>query len=291
MKVFHDIESYKKWRQSLPGGETVGFVPTMGALHAGHARLLDVSKQHHAHTVLSIFVNPTQFGPNEDLSKYPRTLDADLKIAESSGVAAVFVPTEKMLYPEGYSTYVNEERVSQPLCGGFRPGHFRGVTTIVLKLFNIIEPKRAYFGLKDAQQFYVIQKMVHDLNLNVEVEGVATVREESGLALSSRNTYLSQNDRLKVGPQFYKILKEVREDLGDDKPISQTLARAKNDLVKAGFDVQYLELRALPNFEDLSGRPEPVLHHTPALLAGAMFLGKVRLIDNVILEPSHERID
>lgn len=290
LKVFHDIESYRKWRKSIPANETVGFVPTMGALHAGHARLLEISKKNQTHTVLSIFVNPTQFGPNEDLSKYPRTLEADLKIAESNGVAAVFVPTEKILYPEGYSTFVNEERVSQPLCGIYRPGHFRGVATIVLKLFNIIEPTRSYFGLKDAQQFYVIKKIVHDLNLNTEVEGIATVREESGLALSSRNTYLSADDRKKVAPKFYETLKNIRQDLEDDKPISQTLARAKNDLVKAGFDVQYLELRALPNLEDLSVRPEPFLHHAPALLAGALFLGKVRLIDNIILEPASDRI-
>jgi pantoate--beta-alanine ligase len=282
MKVFHDIESYQKWRTAIAQGERVGFVPTMGALHEGHARLLEVSKSENTHTVLSIFVNPTQFGPNEDLSKYPRTLESDLKIAETRGVSAVFVPNEQMLYPEGYSTYVMEEKLSQPLCGVFRPGHFRGVTTIVLKLFNITQPHHAYFGLKDAQQFFVIQKMVKDLNLSIQLTGVPTVRESTGLALSSRNVYLTEAERQKIAPRFYEVLSETKTNLASRTPISTVISDAKAKLKKFGFEVQYFELRSLPHLENLSLDPKPLEPGQSAVLAGALFLGQVRLIDNLI---------
>ena len=281
MKVFYEIEPYQIWKNNLPKEDTVGFVPTMGALHAGHAKLLETSKNENKHTVLSIFVNPTQFGPNEDLSKYPRTLEADLKIAEKSGVSAVFIPHEKILYPEGYSTFVNEEKLSAPLCGTSRPGHFRGVTTIVLKLFNIIQPKTAYFGLKDAQQFLVIQKMVRDLNLSIQLVGVPTVRESTGLALSSRNVYLSQKERQEIAPKFYEILTTAKNSLHRGQNILATLKIAEDSLKDQGFEVQYLELRSLPLLENLSLQIHPLSNEEETLLAGAVYLGKVRLIDNI----------
>ncbi len=281
MKVFHDIVSYSAWRTSLPSSASVGFVPTMGALHAGHARLLEVSREQNTHTVLSIFVNPTQFGPNEDLSKYPRTLESDLKIAEAEGVAAVFVPTESMLYPDGYSTFVTEEKLSLPLCGVFRPGHFRGVATIVLKLFNIIEADHAYFGLKDAQQFFVIQKMARDLNVRIKLTGVETVREASGLALSSRNTYLSKEERTLTAPQFYQILISAKNEFQNGGVIAAVLESARGRLAQAGFQVQYLELRSTPELTDLTAM-NILPKEMGAVLAGALFLGKVRLIDNII---------
>jgi pantoate--beta-alanine ligase len=281
MKTFHDIETYRQWRRQLPAGETVGFVPTMGALHEGHAKLLEVSKSQNQHTVLSIFVNPTQFGPNEDLSKYPRTLDADLKIAAARGVSAVFVPNEAMLYPEGYSTFVSEDKLTQPLEGVYRPGHFRGVTTIVLKLFNLIEAHHAYFGLKDVQQFLVVQKMVKDLNLAIQLTGVPTVRENTGLALSSRNVYLTEAERTKIAPKFYEILTETKKQLLAQLPIATVLNDAKEKLQATGFEVQYFELRALTDLSHLPAN-HPLAVGTEVVLAGALFLGKVRLIDNLI---------
>src|SRR5919108_5437199 len=172
-------------------GKRISLVPTMGALHEGHLDLISEARKIGDVLVVSIFVNPTQFGPNEDFTKYPRDLAGDLRKIESLGVDIVFTPTPEEMYPEGFQTYVEVEKLQEHLCGLFRPGHFRGVATVVLKLFNIIRPHVALFGEKDYQQLKIIQRMVKDLNLDVEVSGFPTVREKNGLALSSRNAYLS----------------------------------------------------------------------------------------------------
>jgi pantoate--beta-alanine ligase len=221
--------------------------------------------------VLSIFVNPTQFGPNEDLSRYPRPLEDDLRLARACGVDAVFLPDAAEIYPPGYSTYIEETEVSTPLCGPFRPGHFRGVTTIVFRLFNWVRPHEAAFGLKDAQQFLVIQRMVRDLDLAIRLIGVPTVREADGLAMSSRNRYLTAEERA-LAPLLYRTL-------GD----SQSLADKRRTLEAAGFRVQYLEYldsrqHGTADASDASGGVR--------ILATASYLGTTRLIDNIWLKDS-----
>lgn len=263
-------EQAKEWRRGLPATAKVGFVPTMGALHRGHGELLKRARSRCDILVLSIFVNPTQFGPNEDLAKYPRTFERDLELAASHGVDVVFAPNPEAMYSAHFSTYVEETMLSRSLCGVFRPTHFRGVTTVVLKLFNIIRPELALFGLKDAQQFFVLDRMARDLDLGVTVEGVATVRETDGLALSSRNVYLSSDER-KTAPLLYRELTEAAKT-GDTQSSIERLERA-------GFKVQYFEFRELPSFEK-KDRPDS---QKPTLLAAAAMLGTTRLIDNVIV--------
>jgi pantoate--beta-alanine ligase len=191
-----DINEMKKISNNLKKeGKSIGFVPTMGYLHKGHVSLMECSKKENDITVVSIFVNPTQFGKNEDYDKYPRDLERDLKICEEVGVDYVFHPSISQMYPEGYSTYVVMETLVDKLCGKFRPGHFKGVLTVVNKLFNIVKPDRAYFGKKDYQQYIIIKKMVQDLNIDTKVIGCPLIREEDGLALSSRNKYLTEEER------------------------------------------------------------------------------------------------
>jgi pantoate--beta-alanine ligase len=256
----------------------------MGALHEGHATLLKQVRSRCDISVLSIFVNPTQFGPKEDLSKYPRTFEADLAIAAREGVDVIFAPTPEEMYPSGYSTYVEEEIASQPLCGKFRPGHFRGVTTIVLKLFHLIQPNLALFGLKDAQQFFVLNKMVRDLNLDVQVIGVPTIRESDGLALSSRNVYLTHEER-QLAPLLYQTLISAKNRLlksSGAEDIGSVLTSSIEALENQNFQVQYLQCLSLP---DLKPTHAGVLPGAPHLIAVAAYLGKTRLIDNIILSP------
>lgn len=269
-RLLRTPEELRAWRRAVVG--EVGFVPTMGALHQGHATLLRSIRPRCESSVLSIFVNPTQFGPTEDLSSYPRTLERDLEIAGKEGVDVVFAPTAAAMYPEGFSTFVEENACARPLCGESRPGHFRGVTTVVLKLFNLIRPSVALFGLKDAQQYFVLHKMARDLDLDIRVEAMATVREPDGLALSSRNAYLSDEQRA-VAPELYRVLKEIRS--------SQAMTWAKDTLENRGFRVQYLQCLKLPTLD----APAAFESDQPALLAVAAYLGNTRLIDNVILNP------
>jgi pantoate--beta-alanine ligase len=277
----------REWRKELASGCRVGFVPTMGALHEGHATLLRQLRPRCDRLVLSIFVNPTQFGPKEDLAKYPRTFEADMQVARECGVDAVFFPEAAAMYPEGYSTYAEETSLSRPLCGRFRPGHFRGVTTVVLKLFNLVQPRIASFGLKDAQQFFVLARMARDLELDVRVEGVPTVREPDGLALSSRNRYLSPEERAKA-PRLYSELRrcaalftETSRFKADE--ISRILDESKASLQAQGFQTQYFDALALPGLTPLTeGQPGDT---TPLLIAAAAHLGTTRLIDNIIVRP------
>jgi len=282
-QVITSVPAILAWRRAIQG--SVGFVPTMGALHEGHATLLRNLRPRCDVSVLSIFVNPTQFGPKEDLSKYPRTFEEDLKIAAREGVDVVFAPSPSEIYPPGYSTFVEETQLQQPLCGKFRPGHFRGVTTIVLKLFNLIRPQLALFGLKDAQQFFVLEKMVKDLNLDLTIEGVPTVREPDGLALSSRNAYLSHEDR-KRAPMLYQSLQMAKDSLlkmgtmeGSTPPIREVLETSIRFLETREFRVQYLDCLSLPGLETESQvRPDQSY-----LIAVAAYLGNTRLIDNIIV--------
>ncbi len=279
---FETIADMRNWRGSLSQTEVVGFVPTLGALHEGHATLLRKMRSRCDRLVLSIFVNPTQFGPTEDLVKYPRPLKQDLEIAHLCGVDAVFTPTPAQIYPAGFSTFVEESSLTLPLCGPFRPGHFRGVTTVVMKLIQVVKPHVAYFGIKDAQQFFVLQKMAEDLNLDVSVEAVATVRENDGLALSSRNAYLSAEQRSQA-TFIHQILLEIREKLAVDfLNYKQSLDLGRVALEGAGFRVQYLELLKAPDLTSLVSNESPLPDH-PYLLAVAAYLGSTRLIDNLIL--------
>ncbi len=258
--------------------EAVGFVPTMGALHEGHAMLLERAAEECPVTVLSIFVNPTQFGPNEDFSRYPRTLESDLEIAESRGVQYVFAPEPEVIYPPGYSTFIEVAGVSEPLCGAFRPGHFRGVATVVNRLFMLVRPQVAYFGQKDLQQCLVIDRMVKDLALPVRIAICPTVREADGLAKSSRNRYLSAEEREKA-TVIWRAMEAVRQGFaGGERRVSPLLAAAQTELGKVSqFRPQYAEIRALPDLkaiENIEG---------PAALAIAGYLGQTRLIDNLVL--------
>ncbi len=277
-EVLSSPDEMRRWRKPLAG--RVGFVPTMGALHAGHADLLKRMRADCDRLVLSIFVNPTQFGPNEDLSKYPRTFEADLELARQQGVDAVYYPTPEQIYPPGYSTYVEETALTGPLCGEFRPGHFRGVTTIVLKLFNQVAPHAAYFGLKDAQQFFVLHKMARDLSLDIAVVGIPTVREPDGLALSSRNRYLSADER-KTAPLLYAALQQVASRVLQGSALEEALQASRGTLEQVGFKIQYLACRRLPDLAP----PGFLEASEPYLIAVAAHLGTTRLIDNVIVRP------
>ncbi len=227
MNRVHAVGQWRKTRATLTG--TVGFVPTMGALHAGHKALLERSVAENDHTVLSIYVNPTQFNNADDLDNYPSTLEDDLAMAESLGVGHVFMPEYETLYPDDFRYRVEETDFTNMLCGAHRPGHFTGVMTVVMKLFNIVQPDRAYFGEKDFQQLTLIRDMVEAFFMSVEVVGVHTVREEDGLALSSRNARLTPEARARA-PIFSKLLKDPRSD-----------AAIVEALESAGFDVDYIE--------------------------------------------------
>ena len=277
--ILRTVAEVRAWRRSLPAEAAVGFVPTMGALHAGHTSLMALSKARAAATVASIFVNPLQFGPNEDLTKYPRPIENDLALLETAGVDAVFLPAVAELYPEGASTFVVEDAVSGPLCGAVRPGHFRGVTTVVLKLLNIVQPNLAVFGQKDAQQCAVIERMVRDLAVPVEIVRGPIIRESDGLALSSRNVYLSPEDRA-AAPLIYASLQAAQKVfLGGEQNAAALEAIGRRVLRgDSRFTVQYWDVRDADNLATIETVPP-----TGALLAVAAFLGTTRLIDNTIL--------
>ncbi len=268
----------KEISESIRREKTIGFVPTMGYLHEGHLSLVRRSMQENDVTVVSIFVNPTQFGPNEDYASYPRDLKRDLSMLEREGVDYVFVPTVEEMYPDGYSTFVIEENLSKHLCGKSRPSHFKGVCTVVMKLFNIVKPHRAYFGQKDAQQFRVIRKMVQDLNMDVEVIECPIVREKDGLAMSSRNVYLSAEERTHA-VALNKALK-IAENLY--KAGERNSSRIKEKMLEylSSFDkvkIDYVEIVDEQTLEPVDKIDKKVI------VALAAWVGKARLIDNTIL--------
>ena len=253
----------------------------MGYLHQGHVSLLEEGRRSGDILVLSIFVNPTQFGPKEDLSRYPRDLDGDLAKAARAGVDVAYVPDAAAMYPAGYQTFVEVEKLQQGLCGASRPGHFRGVATVVLKLFNAVQPSVALFGAKDYQQLQVIRRMTRDLDLGVEVVGMPIVREPDGLAMSSRNAYLSPEERGRA-LSLSRALGATREAfVAGERNVTALLARARQTLDAAdGVRLDYLELRDAESLLVLDGAVGG-----PAVLAVAAFVGNTRLIDNQLLEP------
>jgi pantoate--beta-alanine ligase len=264
-------------RRSFAG--TVGLVPTMGYLHEGHLSLVRRARQECDNVVVSIFVNPAQFGPQEDLSRYPRDPQRDLSLLEPLGVDLVWMPTAEIMYPPGYQTWVDVESITRPLEGAMRPGHFRGVTTVVAKLFTGVQPHKAYFGQKDAQQAAVIRQMTRDLNFPIEIVVCPIVREPDGLAMSSRNVYLDPEQR-KAATVLFRSLRAAKEAYENGERDADTI-RATVKEVLAGeplADVQYISCANYDTLEELdrvTGK---------ALLSMAVFVGKTRLIDNLILE-------
>jgi len=256
--------------------EPVALVPTMGALHAGHLALVCAARSPRARIIVSIFVNPKQFGPNEDFAAYPRDEAKDLAALREASIDLAYLPPVEAIYPPGFATTVGVVRLTEGLCGAHRPRHFDGVATVVAKLLLQALPDRAYFGEKDYQQLMVIKQMARDLDIPVEIAGVPIVRESDGLALSSRNVYLSTEER-RVAPLLYRTLSEVAEAGAPDAAI----ARGRAALDGAGLAVEYLELRDAATLAPVAGRPEQ-----PARLLAAVHLGRTRLIDNVAVASS-----
>jgi pantoate--beta-alanine ligase len=302
MKIAKTVESVRDLvKAARSQGKKIGLVPTMGALHIGHVSLIRAAAQQTDFVVVSIFVNPTQFCPGEDFEKYPRPLDADCEICEKAGVDVVFAPTPQEMYPQGSSTreiescravssrieagyltgltWVTVEKLTEPLCGQFRPGHFRGVTTVCTKLFNIVGPDVAFFGQKDAQQAIVIKRMVADLNMPLEIVICPTVREPDGLAISSRNQYLTPQQR-KDATYVYKSLQKCQEmiDAGttDTRKILIEMRRVLQQIPSAKIEyVSIVDAETLQSVDEISGR---------ILAAVAVQIGSARLIDNILID-------
>ncbi|MEW6126562.1 MAG: pantoate--beta-alanine ligase [Acidobacteriota bacterium] len=261
-------------------GKIIGLVPTMGALHEGHLSLMAKAREMSDVLIASVFVNPTQFGPKEDLSRYPRDLARDAELAFTKGVDFIFAPTPEEMYPNGFATYVTVERLSEKLEGASRPGHFRGVATVVNKLFNIVQPHFAFFGRKDAQQVIVLKRMVRDLAMNVEIVVGVTVREEDGLALSSRNVYLSSEER-KAATVLRRAMEKCRQMYNSGERDCGRLASAMKAIIEAEplARLDYVAITDINHLEPLATIP----HISPTLVSGAIFIGSTRLIDNIVL--------
>lgn len=262
-------------------GDVIGLIPTMGYFHEGHLNLMREARKDCDLVVVSLFVNPLQFGPGEDLAEYPRDFDRDTRLAEEVGVDVIFAPQPEEMYSPGHCTYVDVENITQCLCGLSRPGHFRGVATVVAKLFNIVEPAKAYFGQKDAQQVMVIEQMVRDLNMNLKVISVPIVREDDGLAMSSRNVYLNPEER-KSATVLYRSLREAEEKInaGETDPVKLRQQIINRISSEALADIDYVELLSVPGL-----RPMEIVRGR-VLIALAVRFGKTRLIDNTIVEVS-----
>jgi pantoate--beta-alanine ligase len=276
MEILKTIDEIKRLRPSLP--PPVGFVPTMGYLHEGHLALVRQARAESSSVVVSIFVNPTQFGPQEDFEKYPRDPKRDLALLEKEGTDIVFMPAAGEIYPPDFDSWVEVGRVAERLEGVSRPGHFRGVATVVAKLFNIVQPDRAYFGQKDAQQLAVIKRMVADLDMNLEVIAVPTVREPDGLAMSSRNSYLNPEER-KAAVVLYEALKLAQELLSGGERDAPAIRRQMTELIQKQplAEIDYISIADAETLDELD-EVKP-----PALVSLAVKIGKTRLIDNVVL--------
>jgi pantoate--beta-alanine ligase len=274
------VTSLAELRQALAKlPSPLGLVPTMGFLHAGHLSLVQAARAECASVVVSIFVNPTQFGPGEDLDRYPRDLPRDLALLESAGTDLVWTPTSEVMYPPGYQTWVTVEDVTRPLEGSMRPGHFRGVATVVAKLFNAVQPRRAYFGQKDAQQVAVIRRMARDLDFNLEVVVCPTVREPDGLAMSSRNVYLNEAER-QAATVLYRALRLAHGAFVAGQRQAQALRQILLDTIQSEplARLQYASCADPDTLQEIDGL---VTHR--ALLSLAVFIGKTRLIDNWVV--------
>jgi len=279
MVLIEDIASMKRYVLAVKSnGTTIGLVPTMGYFHEGHLMLMRMAKKISDHLIISLFVNPAQFGQGEDLDKYPKDMERDKTLARAVGVECIFAPSVEEMYPEGYSTYVNVENITNVLCGVSRPHHFRGVATVVTKLFNIIEPDIAVFGEKDFQQLAVIKQLVKDLNMNVRVVGHPTIREPDGLAMSSRNAYLRVDERKKsliLNKSLHLARNLFAEGVRDASKIRDSVKKMISS--EEGCDIDYVEvvdperLSPIRTIED------------KALIALAVRIGSTRLIDNTVL--------
>jgi pantoate--beta-alanine ligase len=280
MEIIQDLKVMQNWADTQRrAGRTIALVPTMGFFHSGHLKLMDRVRELADKVVVSLFVNPLQFGAGEDFEKYPRDFERDRQLAEEAGVDILFTPRHEDLYPEDYQTYVSVERVIQGLCGVSRPGHFRGVATVVCKLFQLVKPHKAIFGLKDYQQVVTIKQMVRDLNMDLEVIGRPTVREADGLAMSSRNVYLSAEDRLaalSLSQSLSAAQKRCREG---EREAGSILAEVIRILTRhPGNQIDYAQIvhpQTLKELETINPR---------GILALAVRVGKTRLIDNCLLE-------
>jgi pantoate--beta-alanine ligase len=280
LKTKYEVRAAVKSFRSTHPGERVGFVPTMGFLHEGHLSLVRRAREDNGLVVLSIFVNPTQFAPGEDLERYPRNLDRDLGLAVDAGVDLVFTPEPEEMYAHDHCTWVEVERITDHLCGASRPGHFRGVATVVTKLFGVVAPDVAYFGQKDAQQALVIRRATTDLDLDVSVEVCPTVREADGLAMSSRNAYLTHEERVQA-PVLYQALLDASRTIErgerDPSAVVRIIRRRLEDAPLARVDyVEIAGTRDLAPVERIDGE---------VLVAAAVRFGQTRLIDNVLAAP------
>ena len=279
MLILRTIADFRAWRATVPGD--VGLVPTMGYLHEGHLSLVRASKSDNAHTVVTLFVNPTQFGPNEDLERYPRAETRDIALLESEGVDVLFAPDASEIYPGGFSTYVTVEGLTQRLEGASRPTHFRGVTTVVMKLLQIVQPNRAYFGQKDAQQLVVIRRMVRDLNVPCEIVAMPIVREADGLALSSRNVYLTPEQRAaaKVLSQSLRVAEQLFASGERDATIIRSRIHKLISIEPLAV-IDYISIADAVTLDELERIEDN------ALVSLAVRFGSTRLIDNTTLNPA-----
>ena len=278
MIVIRTIDEMRSWvRHERTQGHIVGFVPTMGALHEGHMQLVSKAAELVSRVIVSIFVNPTQFGPNEDLSRYPRPFEEDLDKCRNAGVAAVFHPAVEDMYDRETFIQFELDKMGDHLCGASRPGHFAGVIQVVNKLFNIVQPDVAVFGQKDYQQYRILERMVEEFNHPVRMVMHPTVRADDGLALSSRNRYLSDHDR-RLAPSIYSELQEIAVELKKDPSVATTIEPSKKRLMAAGFKIDYI---SVVSNNDL----QPLIRATgTCIVAIAVFLGTTRLIDNLLVE-------
>ncbi|MFZ3091624.1 MAG: pantoate--beta-alanine ligase [Nitrospirota bacterium] len=258
--------------------KTIGFVPTMGFLHDGHISLIKRARLVSDIVVVNIFVNPTQFGPKEDFNTYPRDIKKDTLLCSETGVDILFMPSVSGMYPEGYLTYINVEKITDMLCGASRPGHFKAVATVVAKLFNIVKPDKAFFGQKDYQQTVVIKRMVADLNMDIDIEVLPTVREPDGLTMSSRNSYLNQEERT-AATCLYKSLMKAEELIKTGEKNSEKIIIEMKKIIEAESlaRIDYINIRDADTLDDIS------LIDRKVVIALAVWIGKTRLIDNVVV--------
>jgi pantoate--beta-alanine ligase len=280
MDIAETIESVRSLVKSARGnGKTIGLVPTMGALHVGHLSLIERAVKESDFVVVSIFVNPTQFVPGENLDKYPRSFEADCQMCEKEGVDLIFAPGPEQMYGQQNLTWVNVEKLTEPLCGQFRPGHFRGVTTVCAKLFNIVLPDIAFFGQKDAQQTVVIQRMAADLNMPLEIVVCPTVRESNGLAVSSRNKYLSDQQRQDATCIYKSLQKSSQLIENGDRDTTDIISQMRAIIEQAGkIEIEYISIVDSMTLQEVASVRDRVL------VAIAARLGSARLIDNIVVD-------
>ncbi len=280
MKVYKNIDEIKAYlRKQQKDGKTIGFVPTMGYLHKGHLSLIEKAAGENDIVVVSVFVNPTQFGAGEDFERYPRDLERDIALAAEAGADVLFAPEAEEMYPAGYQTYVEVEEITKHLCGKSRPGHFRGVATVVTKLFNIVGPERAYFGQKDAQQAIVIKRLVKDLNMDVSIVVCPIIREKDGLAMSSRNVYLNQEER-KQALVLWQSLNHCKTLIEKGERNAAKLKDEIENMIR-GKPLARIDYVSIVDAETLE---EVDILKSKTLVALAVKFGKTRLIDNILVE-------